>query len=185
MLRSLLFCLGLSAACNVAADAPASGETLVVTSEAISIDPASGLRLYQNAPFTGEIHTFHANDQIATTDQFRDGRRHGFARNYFATGVLGYELPFVDGSREGVSQTWWLNGNVRSQTNFKSDKIDGDAWEWYQDGKEFKHYRYRDGEPVGLQQGWRPDGKLFSNFEVRNGRIYGLSNANLCMGLKS
>ena len=59
MLRSLLFCLTLWVACGVAANTPVGSETLVVASAAISIDPASGLRMVQNAPFTGEVHTYH------------------------------------------------------------------------------------------------------------------------------
>ena len=80
-LRPSLFCLLLGVAGGVAANTPADSSTLIIAAEAISIDPASGLRMYQNSPFSGEVRTFHADGQVAATDQFRDGKRHGHARN--------------------------------------------------------------------------------------------------------
>jgi len=80
-LRLLLFCLLLGVAGGAAANTLADSTPWVVAAEAISIDSASGLRMYQNSPFTGDVHTFHADGQKATTDQFRDGKRHGVARN--------------------------------------------------------------------------------------------------------
>lgn len=157
---------------------------LIVDKSEISINK-KGQRVYQNQPFTGEMVSYHAPDKLATADQFVNGRRYGYARKWFADGLLGYESHYVSGVREGITRTWWFNGNPRSETFFVKGQSEGVAWHWYRSGAKFKRYHTIAGKPVGLQQAWRKNGTLFSNFEYKNGRIYGLRKANNCVGLEN
>ncbi|WP_339720639.1 toxin-antitoxin system YwqK family antitoxin [uncultured Paraglaciecola sp.] len=157
---------------------------LIVDKSEISINQ-KGQRVYQNQAFTGEMVSYHTPGKLATADQFVNGRRHGYARKWFADGLLGYESHYVSGAREGITRSWWFNGNPRSETFFVKGKSEGVAWHWYRSGAKFKRYNTLAGKPVGLQQAWRKNGTLFSNFEYKNGRIYGLRKANNCVGLEN
>jgi antitoxin component YwqK of YwqJK toxin-antitoxin module len=143
-----------------------------------------GERVYAKKPFTGEAVSYYPSGKLATAEQFKNGRRHGYLKQWFASGVLGYEANFQQGYNEGLAKSWWNNGKLRSQSYYLKGKLDGVAWEWYRTGEKFKRFNYVAGQPSGIQQGWRINGKLFSNFEFRNGRTYGLKRENLCVGLK-
>ncbi|GEA09823.1 toxin-antitoxin system YwqK family antitoxin [Alteromonas sp. KUL49] len=144
----------------------------------------SGLRTYDAKLFTGQVVTYYPNGQLASLDEFADGRRHGIAQKWFRDGVLSFESNYRKGVREGYTQSWWYNGNIRSSTFFEAGKAQGEAWSWYRNGNKFKRYNFVDGQPSGIQQAWRLNGKLFSNFEYKNGRIFGLRKSNTCVGLE-
>jgi antitoxin component YwqK of YwqJK toxin-antitoxin module len=156
---------------------------LIIDTSEISINQ-QGQRVYQNKPFTGEMVSYHDSGKVATADQFVNGRRQGYAKKWFANGLLGYESLYAAGVRDGTTKTWWFNTNLRSHFFYIKGKTEGVGKRWYRSGAKFKKFHYHAGKPVGLQQAWRENGKLFSNFEYRNGRIYGLRKANNCVGLK-
>lgn len=158
-------------------------EPLIVDKSEISINK-KGQRVYQNQAFTGEMVSYHGSKKLATADQFVNGRRQGYAKKWFADGMLGYESHYVSGVREGTTRSWWFNGNPRSETFFVNGKSEGEAWHWYRSGAKFKRFNTLAGKPVGIQQAWRKNGTLFSNFEYKNGRTYGLKKANNCVGLE-
>ncbi|WP_229333395.1 toxin-antitoxin system YwqK family antitoxin [Glaciecola sp. MH2013] len=157
--------------------------TLYVDKSAITFNER-GQRLYKKQPFSGTVYSHHSNGDIATEDQFVNGRREGFARKWFVGGILGYESFYLSNARDGVSRTWWFDGTPRSEFFYVNGKPEGTAWQWYRSGNKFKKFHYKDGKPSGLQQAWRENGKLVSNFEYKNGRIYGLKKANSCVGLE-
>ena len=157
----------------------------VVDVREISIDSATGLRLYKGQPLSGTAHTYYPDASLEKAEQFVDGRRHGFLRMWFENGTPAFEAHYENGKRNGVTTSWWNNGNPRSRTTFVDDKPDGEALSWYASGEKFKRYNYSLGRPSGLQQGWRKNGKLFANFEYRDGRTYGLKNSKMCMELNN
>ncbi|MDO6694660.1 toxin-antitoxin system YwqK family antitoxin [Aliiglaciecola sp. 3_MG-2023] len=187
------FCFGPHSICVLAVlivTAIAAAKTfipvtpLVVDKSEIAIN-SKGQRVYQNEPFSGDMRSYHPAGNVATSDEFVNGRRQGFARKWFANGTLGYESHYVSGKRDGDTKTWWVNGNRRSHFVYINGKVEGTAWRWYRNGAKFKKFNYLAGKPIGLQQAWRLNGKLFSNFEYKNGRIYGLRKANNCVGVEN
>lgn len=157
---------------------------LRVTDTDIAIN-AQGLRILEDAPFSGEVVRRHPNGVVAAIEQFKNGRRHGLFRQWFNTGELAFESFYQSGRREGHTRSWWFNGNPRSVTYYVNGLPDGEARSWYRSGLPFKRFNYVQGQPSGLQQAWRENGKLFSNFEYKNGRVFGLRKANTCVGLEN
>ncbi len=160
-----------------------SHKPLVVDDAAVSIS-LSGERIYQGEPLTGQAVTFYPSGQIATADEFVEGRRQGYARNWFENGVMAYEVFYSAEQKQGLEKSWWANGKLRYQLNFVDGLQEGEGWHWYRSGAKFKKSNHLAGQPVGIQQAWRENGELFSNFEYRNGRIYGLRKANTCVGIE-
>lgn len=183
ILATLLSCLVVTLTVFGTSTLSSQQKTLRVMESETSFNDR-GLRVYRDALFTGEMLSYYAPGVIAANNEFVDGRRHGYARKWFANGQKSYESFYVNGAREGVTKSWWANGNLRSNFIYVDGKADGIANSWYRSGAKFKQFNYSAGIPVGLQQAWRKNGKLFSNFEYKNGRIYGLRKANNCVGLE-
>jgi len=158
-------------------------DSLVATEE-INLSK-NGIRLYRDLPFTGTAVSHHENGTRRSEEQFKEGRRSGYLREWFDNGTLAYEAEFLAGERHGQIKSWWRNGNPRSSSFFQRNVIDGESLHWYRTGELFKRLYFNQGKPEGLQQGWRLNGKLFSNYEYRDGRVYGLNKANLCVELKN
>ncbi len=156
---------------------------LVVDSTHISLN-AKGERIYKGELFTGEAISYHGHKQPASSDQFVDGRRHGYSKRWFENGVLASEIYYQSSRREGFARFWWSNGTLKSESFYINGKKDGEARSWYHNGNKFKRSNFSLGRPTGLQQAWRENGDLFSNFEYKNGRVYGLNKADTCMGVK-
>lgn len=157
---------------------------LVVDKSQISIEKSTGNRVYKGTRFTGDAVTYYPSGQMATLEQFQDGRWHGKRLRWFEDGVLSQESLYEQERPVGTHKSWWSNGHLRTQYEYENGELHGIAYKWYRSGEKFKMLNYVEGEASGLQQGWRENGKLFANFEYRNGRVFGMNRANLCYGLK-
>ena len=156
----------------------------VVNAKEISRN-ARGELIYHGKLFTGEVVSYHTPKQIASSDQYVDGRRQGYAKYWFENGVKASEIYYEGGRREGLAQFWWLNGTLKTETFYIRGKKEGEVWSWYQSGAKYKRANFSQGRPTGIQQAWRENGDLFANFEYKNGRVYGLNKADTCMGVKN
>ena len=58
-----------------------------IASQHISISHTTGLRMYQNTPFTGDSVTFYPNGQMAKLAHFEQGLRDGLLRQWFENGT--------------------------------------------------------------------------------------------------
>lgn len=157
---------------------------LVVDKSDISINRATGLRMYRGNVFTGESRQYHSNGVVAVAEQFLEGKRHGFWSTWTSTGLKSLEARYETNRLAGTKKTWWEDGQIRSQNEYIDGVMQGVSSMWYESGAQFKRMNYVDGIEYGLQQAWRENGKLYANYEARNGRIYGLKKANLCYGLE-
>ncbi|WOJ98212.1 toxin-antitoxin system YwqK family antitoxin [Congregibacter brevis] len=157
---------------------------LVVDKSLVSIERSTGNRMYQGSIFSGDAVTYHPSGQLATLEQFEDGRWHGRSSRWFESGALSQESFYDRETPTGTHRSWWPNGKLKSQSQYVNGKLDGALLKWYESGEIFKKLNYRDGRTAGLQQAWRENGALFANHEFRNGRVFGLNNSNMCSGLK-
>lgn len=157
---------------------------VVVNSTEVSRNPQGEL-IYEGKLFTGEVISYHAPEQPASSDQYVDGRRRGYSRHWFANGLKASEMYYEGGRREGLAQSWWSSGTLKSKTFYIDGKKEGEVWSWYQSGAKYKRTHFSQGRPTGIQQAWRENGDLFANFEYKSGRVYGLNKADTCMGVKN
>jgi antitoxin component YwqK of YwqJK toxin-antitoxin module len=81
--------------------------------------------------------TWHANGQLWSEGERKDGKRHGLGRGWHDNGQLKYEGEWKGGKRHGLGRGWHANGQIR---------IEG---EW------------TDGQPHGLHQVWNAKGYLY------------------------
>lgn len=154
-----------------------------VSADSLHLDPAEGLVYFNGKPFTGTSQSFYPNGQMASSIEYRQGKKHGLYRKWYEDGLLSFESEYLDGKQHGTARTWWRNGILRSESNFQNGVPNGVQKQWYSSGALFKKINLVNGKEQGLQQAWRRNGKLYINYEARNGRIFGLKRATLCYQL--
>lgn len=180
----VLFFLAVAATLLAASDSKQLNSRLVVDKSLVSIERSTGNRIYLGAIFSGDAVTYHPSGQMATLEQFEDGRWHGQSFRWFEGGTLSQESFYDRETPIGIHKSWWPNGKLKNQSEYVNGKLNGVLLKWYESGEKFKRLNYLDGKTVGLQQAWRENGALFANHEYRNGRVFGLNNSNMCSGLK-
>lgn len=106
-------------------------------------------RSFVNGSRNGEwtVYDTNGNDPLRIMN-FKDGKRHGEWKEWFAPGLQKNESNFVDGLREGPATEWDAEGNKRALANYKGGKLHGEVIRWSVDGKEFKQ-EYDNGRLVG------------------------------------
>ncbi len=179
--QALVFTL---AALAIACACKRDSTPIVIDKAATTLAREQGVRVYRGKPFTGKIVTRHPSGQIATSENYINGKRNGALKKWFDNGVLGFESYYSRGKLHGLTKSWWPNGNQRSKLIYKDGVVHGTSLHWYKSGERFKQMHYVNGSPEGIQQAWRPNGKLYSNYEYKNGRVFGLKKSNLCFGLE-
>ncbi len=143
-----------------------------------------GLVYYNNEAFTGISVAYYNENKVAERVTYINGKKHGFYRKWFDTGVLSFEAQYINGKQDGLSQSWWRNGILRSESIYENGIANGIQRQWYKTGAKFKELNIVNGKEEGVQKAWRENGKIFNNYEAKNGRIFGLKRANLCYELE-
>ncbi len=157
--------------------------SISIHANSLQLKANEGLVYYQDTPFTGAAVSYYENGQEASRIDYVQGKKQGFYKKWFDTGLLSFESRYVEGKQDGLTSTWWANGNLRSESNYVAGVPDGVQKQWYKSGAKLKVIHLSQGKEEGLQQSWRENGKLYNNYEARNGRIFGLKRANLCYEL--
>ncbi|MEM6645488.1 MAG: toxin-antitoxin system YwqK family antitoxin [Bacteroidota bacterium] len=152
-----------------------------VAYEQLMLHSATGLLYDGNVPFTGV--TVRKTDQGHERARYRDGRRHGTVKTWWADGTLSYHARYADGRRHGTVKTWWADGTLRSEARYVKGVPHGIQRQWYRSGARFKELRLDMGRESGMQRAWRENGTLYANYEARSGRVFGLKRADLCFNL--
>lgn len=155
-----------------------------VLSDSLKLIPEKGLVYYQGQPFSGISIDYYNHGIRANQIEYLNGKKHGYYRKWFPSGVLSFESAYKNGKKHGQTRSWWKNKNLRSESNFVDGIASGPQWQWYKSGAKFKRINLVNGKEEGIQQSWRENGKLYNNYEAKNGRIFGLKRSSLCFELK-
>ena len=78
------------------------------------------------------------------------GLRHAIARNYYPSGQLKIERPYVDGNIEGVERMFYPDGTLWSETPYVSSKKSGMARVFHQNGNLSTEMEYVDDQRHGM-----------------------------------
>ena len=78
---------------------------------------------------------WYANGTKASEAMYRDGIRHGEARDWFEDGAPMFEGMYYDGRRHGTFFEFYEDGQIRSQGNFIDDQQHGHWRVWWPEGQ--------------------------------------------------
>lgn len=102
--------------------------------------------------FTGLREQHHRNGNLRSAINYKDGKKHGVARNYYDNGKVKLELNYENGMRSGKSLYYYENGDLYRESYYKNDKLDG-IRKVYKNKKLKSEVSYLEGEPgKGLKE---------------------------------
>lgn len=128
---------------------------------------------------------FDPNTGERVESPYRNGKRDGVERAWYANGQLMYERRFSNGEESGEHLGWYSDGTRHFVYEFARGVLEGEAREWFPNGAAYRVFHYRAGHEEGAQEMWYPNGKRRANYVVHDGRRYGLPGSKGCTGSDS
>ncbi len=99
-------------------------------------------------------------------------------RNYYYSGVLEDEAPWVNGKWEGLEKTYYESGKLESEIPTKNGKETGMEKIYYESGKLEIEYPYTDDVINGISNVYNESGELESKVTYKNDKIIAIKYYN-------
>jgi antitoxin component YwqK of YwqJK toxin-antitoxin module len=97
----------------------------------------------------------------------------GIVREYYQSGALMEEAPYLNGKREGMSTWYYETGIVKGKRLYKAGKLDGIIKWYYTTGSLGTEFNYKNGKLEGLTKLYWENGNLKAEDYYENGRREG------------
>ena len=82
----------------------------------------------------GEWKLYHANHQISTVENYKEGKRNGNSKLYSTTGVLIVDENYLNGIKNGPVTEWNEKGVKTREGNYEKGKFTGVVTAFYENG---------------------------------------------------
>jgi antitoxin component YwqK of YwqJK toxin-antitoxin module len=99
-------------------------------------------------------------DQLIEETNYKDGKKEGIKKQYYADGKLKSEVPYQNNIPKGNSRTYYPNGNLSEEGTWKNGGWDGVYKYYYENGKLSYEWNFVNGKREGEQKYYFPNGKL-------------------------
>ena len=144
----------------------------------------NGTWLFKGKAFNGYI--IEKTGKVVTAKlPVINGKEHGLAYGWYATGQLRYNRNFLNGNRDGIHKGWYDNGMPAFEYFFKNEKYEGEQTTFFKNGNKWQILNYVNGYEEGKQKMWNVNGKVVNNFTVKNGKLYGVIGRFDCMSVQN
>ncbi len=97
----------------------------------------------------GLVQHRYDDGSVASEINYKDKKRHGYAKGYFRNGKLQGEFNYEEGVLHGITKMYYENGNLFRETPYTHGKIDGIQKLYRQSGELLAEVPYKNGE-LGL-----------------------------------
>ena len=145
----------------------------------------NGVLYYQKEPFNGLLVSNFDNGAYKMKLQYRNGRKDGYEKQWYANGQLAQDRTYSKGVKIGRHLGWWEDGTPNFDYSFNARGAhDGSLREWYRNGQLVRDFNYLNGKEIGRQRMWASTGKIKANYEVKNGERFGLIGLKKCHSVK-
>ena len=114
---------------------------------------------FHDVLFTGTAVMLYQNGEIATENNYVDGRQQGIQRSYHYDGTLWIEEEQKDGAPNGFYREWYENGQLASQIEYINGREHGKYIGWFSDGQLSTEWTYENGVLKHEKQ-WNKDGEV-------------------------
>jgi len=105
----------------------------------------------------------------------KDGKRHGFYKDWHSNGNPFIETNYKNGKRHGVYKCWDSDGNSQEETNYKNGELDGFYKSWDSNGNPNIETNYVNGELDGFYKSWWSiNGNPHIETNYKNGKRHGV-----------
>lgn len=159
-------------------------EKLEIDIDNPNLELINGELFYGKSRFTGNLISFHSNNQLKSKIQYLNGKKHGVEKQWFSSGSISVERFYKNGIKVGNHRAWWSNGSQKFNYHFnKFGEYHGNRKEWYYSKQLFRDFNYINGKEDGRQRLWKLDGNIKANYEVVKGERFGLIGLKKCYKL--
>ena len=116
-----------------------------------------------NEPITGVVQTYYEHGQLATIENYKDGRRDGISEIFhYENGNWQRRENYKEGMRDGLQEKFYENGQLQIKENFIDGQKDGLREEFHSNGQLRSRESYKDGERTGFLEQYNGLGQLLS-----------------------
>ena len=132
-----------------------------------------GVTFDQNTdePITGVVQTYYEHGQLATIENYKDGRRDGISEIFhYENGNWKRRENYKEGMRDGLQEKFYENGQLQIKENFIDGQKDGLREEFHSNGQLRSRESYMDGERTGFLEKYNGLGQLLSKQCFQKGR---------------
>lgn len=100
----------------------------------------------------GPIKVYHANGNLKTIVNYKDGVKDGISYLYYDDGeTIQLALPYEDGKRQGTSKKYFKTGDLYAETTYEHNDLHGVRKTYFRSGKTKAEFPYGYGFPgVGV-----------------------------------
>ena len=140
------------------------------------LDNIRGLFIQRNTigPFSGTAVENHSNGKKKLRLDIKDGKPHGYFRQWAKNGKKIFEVKYVHGQKSGIETQWYATGVKKSTMNFVNGQADGMFTEWYKNKNKKSEGLFKNGKEQGKHQWWYETGQIQQQVNYKNGLEEGL-----------
>ena len=105
-----------------------------------------GRGYFDGRPFTGVAITLGRDDQLTYRVSFSYGEIHGFAEEWFTSGVQKSIVEYTNHTKDGLALSWNDNGYINSVTHYTNNNKQGLSINFDLNGEVDQYFCYNDDE---------------------------------------
>lgn len=109
----------------------------------------------------GSVKTYNNFGGI-TLEEYKDGKKNGIERQYYASGKLRSEITYHNGIMHGTYKSWYKNGKMAVECTYIENAINGNYRKWYENGQLWEQSIYKNSELISRKK-WYKNGKTALN----------------------
>ena len=127
------------------------------------------------APLVGTLQHYDENGTLQWEQEYKNGKKDGYARSYNENGKLIAESQYTHNLRTGKEVTYHPNGLVMSEYRYKDGRLEGKAVRLDDEGTLIAEENYKNGKKDGVQKTYYEKiGILMSEENYINGKRNGI-----------
>ena len=115
-------------------------------------------KYFQGRLFTGMAIARAESGRLTSEITFKRGKKHGWEKQWYATGVKWLEGSYINGEKNGISTSYYSNGQKAHLANYLNGKVSGKKTGWYRGGQKRYEKVYKSGAILTWKV-WKPNGK--------------------------
>lgn len=124
-----------------------------------------GVTFDQNTdePITGVVQTYYEHGQLATIENYKDGRRDGVSEVFhYENGNWKRRGNYKAGMRDGLQEKFYQNGQLQIKEIFIDGQKNGLREEFHSNGQLRSREKYKDGKRDGFLEKYSGLGQFLS-----------------------
>lgn len=158
----------LSQQVDLPLEAPQDRAAREIVGESNFYDPDGDLLVssaYKEGKREGPTKYWYAKGGLSADLYFSRGQYEGAQKTYYPHGGIKSIIPYSQGRLEGEVQLFWPNGAKRRVSHFKDHKRNGKDEIWDEKGTLLLSCEYVDNRPKGIARTWSHEGQLLHEIE--------------------